>query len=267
MTDSDERPIPASCATWLAAHPEWAPVPEFAKSYEASHRGNGVRSVDRVSGGRRLRGVVLKASPNNDGYPMANMTRDDGAVKRPTIHSCVMLAHAGPRPPGLEIRHLNNDPADSRYCGCGSPECTEGNMAYGTKKEQHADQVAAGTAVVPESFECVYHARCGGRVKNPGRRCEPCRKQIGQFGAMLLDAGMPSLEVAGRFGYTDGKWMAGLAIDHGGYGGARALTDKEYRARLIVEARTQRPTLVQRARILGILRLARRAGLLRGDAA
>lgn len=245
-----------SCEAWLASHPEWAPIPGFANGYEASHRGNGVRSIDRTQGNRQLTGVNLKSRLNPDRYPVINLTGDDGVrVTGMPVHTCVLLAHDGPPPPGQECRHVGRGQQDSRYCGCGDPGCTESGVRYGTKKENHGDQVAAGTAVVPEAFECVNHARCGGMVKNPGRRCLPCVEQVGQFAGQLLNLGMPSQEAGERFGYTDGRWVHGLAVKFGGYEGT------------IAEARAQRPTLVQRARIAAVLRAARRAGALAGDRA
>jgi len=211
--------------------------------YEASHRGR-VRSVDgRMVGGRKLRGVVLKEQADDEGYRWVNVTGDDGKRYRIPVHRAVLLAHAGAPEPGQETLHAFG-PADNRW-----PEA----IRWGTKPENHADQVAAGTAVVPESFECVT-AGCGGRVKNPGRRCLGCVKQVGQLAAQLLAAGMPSMEVAERFGYTGDRWVFDLAVQHGAYAGDRAA------------ARTQKPSLVQRVQILGILRLARRSGQLRGDA-
>jgi hypothetical protein len=229
-TDSDERP-------------EWVSWPGFSL-YEASHRGH-VRSVDgRVVNGRRLRGVVLKPGPDDEGYLWVNVTGDDGKRHRIPVHRAVLLAHAGAPEPGQETLHKFG-PADNRF-----PEA----IGWGTHKENHDDQVAAGTAVVPESFECVT-AGCDGRTRNPGRRCLGCVTRVGQLAAQLLNAGMPSQEVAERFGYTGDRWVYDLAVAHGGFAGDRAA------------ARTQRPSLVQRVQILGILRLARRSGQLRDDAA
>lgn len=256
MTESDE--IPASCAAWLASHPEWAPIPGFANGYEASHRGNGVRSIDRKQGNRQLRGVNLKSRLNPDRYPVINLTGDDGRrVPGMPVHTCVLLAHDGPPPPGMECRHVGRGQQDSRYCGCGDPGCTQSGLRYGSKKENHADQVAAGTAVVPEAFECVNYdyARCGGMVRTAGRRCFPCLEATGRYAARLLDLRTSSQDAGEHFGYTDGRWVVGLAMKFGGYQGTLA------------DARAQRPTLVQRVRIAGVLREARRAGVLAGDRA
>lgn len=230
MTDSDERP-------------EWVSWPGFSM-YEASHRGR-VRSVDgRVVNGRRLRGVVLKASTDDEGYQWVNVTDDEGKRRRIPVHRAVLLAHAGPPEPGQETLHAHG-PADNRY-----PEA----IRWGSKPENHADQVAAGTAVVPESFPCVNFIRCGGKVKNPGRRCLPCVEQVGRDAGQLLNAGMGLADVAERFGYSDGRWVHGLAVRYGGYEGD------------IAAARAQRPSLMQRARLLGLVRLQARASRPAGHA-
>jgi hypothetical protein len=50
---------------------------------------------------------------------------------------------------------------------------------------------------------------------------------------------MPSPKVAARFGYTDDRWVIGLARKFGGWEGTNA------------EARAQRPTLRQRMQLAG----------------
>jgi hypothetical protein len=258
MTDSDSRTVPywsgktAGEITEAArARPEgWARVPGYG-SYEWSDQGS-VRSVDREVGGRRLRGRILKTRVNNSGYVIVNVRTDAGAPVTVAVAPMVLLAHhpafrgRSRFPEGLETRHGPAGPLCNAY-----PE----NLWPGTKGENHADQVAAGTAVVPESFECVNFARCGGRVKNPGRRCLPCVEQTGRDAGQLLNAGMGLADVAERFGYSDGRWVHGLAAKFGGYAGT------------ITEARAQRPTLAQRARLVGLVRLQRRAaGRPRSDA-
>ncbi len=51
------------------------------------------------------------------------------------IHTLVAEAFAGPRPAGMECRHLNGNPIDNR------PE----NLAWGTRKENVQDMVRHGT--------------------------------------------------------------------------------------------------------------------------
>jgi hypothetical protein len=243
MTDSDERP-----ETWRPV----APMDGCTFSgYEVSDKCS-FRSVDRTIGGRSYKGQPLRTSPHEDGYRLIKLRCDDLSPghKAKRVHGfhapAVMLTTFDrPRPAGMEVCHSSQGPAFNWW-----PE----GVRWGTKPENHADQVAAGTAVVPEAFECVTPG-CGGKTKNPGRRCrERCVPQVGQLAAQLLNAGMPSMEVAERFGYTGDRWVFDLAVQHGGYAGERAA------------ARTQRPSMIQRVQILGILRLARRSGQLRGDA-
>jgi hypothetical protein len=77
-----------------------------------------------------------KARPDSDGYLRVSLLSGKRVATR-SIHSLVALAFHGPRPDGLQIRHMNNDKSDNR----------PGNLAYGTGKENAADRRRFGTHV------------------------------------------------------------------------------------------------------------------------
>jgi hypothetical protein len=68
------------------------------------------------------------------GYVRVRMMRDGKQFYR-TVHSLVLLAHVGPRPEGLVIRHLNGIKTDNRLA----------NLSYSTQKENIADKESHGT--------------------------------------------------------------------------------------------------------------------------
>lgn len=218
MTVSDHHTeVNPACTSWLATHPEWASIPG-ARHYEASHRGNGIRSTDRTVRGRQLKGRTLSASVSGTSeYPKTRITRDDGTPTTGSVHVFVLLAHAGPCPDGMETLHGQGGPLDSRYCGCGTPECTEGNLGYGTHERNVAETIAAGNARRPATHPCINHVRCGGLVVNPGRRCLPCAMQVGERAGALLGDGMSLAAVTRQLGYKSDTWVHTLATRHGGY--------------------------------------------------
>jgi hypothetical protein len=212
-TDSDQRrQAPAACAAWLAAHPEWAPLPGFSR-YEVSHRGGGIR---RRGGGRQ----PLKVSVGTHGYPEAQPYNDAAKQEKRTMHSLVLLGHAGAPPEGMETLHGPRGPLDYRYCGCGSPDCTEGNLRYGTHEMNVGETIAAGRAVRPATHPCINHERCGGMVVNPGRRCLPCAQEVGRQAAAMRDAGIDLPTATRKLGYKSTSWVLGLSVRHGTDDGA-----------------------------------------------
>lgn len=107
---------------------EWRRVGDTL--YDVSDWGR-VRSWHRGSKPR-----ILKAGMNPvNGYPTVSLTWDGMKTSR-TVHSLVALEFIGPRPEGMEVRHLNGDPSDCRLA----------NLTYGTPKENQADRVIHGTS-------------------------------------------------------------------------------------------------------------------------
>jgi hypothetical protein len=176
---------------------------------------------------RRIGGKPLATTVNNHGgYLMVKPYDDDGNRQTKTVHSLVLLGHAGPCPPGLESRHLDDDPLNNRWAPGATREdviAAGGNLMYGSKPQNTADKAANGRpAVAPKVHECVNHARCGGMVANAGSRCLPCVTEVGRRAAELLNAGMSLEAVTRRLEYRNPEWVLKLARNHGGYTGTAA---------------------------------------------
>ena len=190
-TDSDER-----TETWKPV----APMDVHVQRLEASDKSRG-RSIDHMSGNRQLREKVLATRRHDDGYRLITFRCDfpTGAQARSHVHvhKVVLYTFAGEPEAGQEACHSERGPASTGAEG----------VRWDTKAENHADMAAASTSVVPSSFPCRNHVRCGGTVKNERRRCLKCVTEVGRDAAALLNAGMSLAYVAKRFGYTSTDWV------------------------------------------------------------
>lgn len=83
-------------------------------------------------------GRWLKPHRNEKGYPVLQLY-DRGRCRGTYVHQLVAAAFLGPKPVGMETRHLNGDKQDNR------PE----NLRYGTPRENRRDAFEHGTAVCP----------------------------------------------------------------------------------------------------------------------
>ena len=196
MTDSDIRTA------------EWKTIPGFS-AYEASHRGK-MRSVDRTGrDGRFRKGAEMKTRIGSSGYPQVNLVRDDGAVRTVAVHVAVLLAHAGPCPPGMEASHANDDPLDNRW-----PE----NLAWETKPQNERRKFENGRPRPVPPRQAKRCVRCGEEFAGNGRRCHPCVVEIGKLGAGMLRAGVKLKTAAAQLGYPSAEGLHTLAVKYGGYG-------------------------------------------------
>lgn len=123
-----------SLQEWLAADPdrcaEWRPIPGF-DGYEISDLGR-VRSWRPCTRSKSLP-YVLNPGIGDAGYPVVTL---QGPTKKALrrVHRLVGEAFLGPRPAGMETRHLNGDKLDNRVA----------NLRYGTKGENAQDAVRHG---------------------------------------------------------------------------------------------------------------------------
>lgn len=113
----------------------WLPVVGYEGLYSVSDTGF-VRSEKRVvvrSNGYPfpVRERVMKGSPDFYGYMMIKLP---GRGTRP-IHKIVMETFVGPCPTGMEVRHLDGDPANNKLS----------NLSYGTHTDNMYDAIKHGT--------------------------------------------------------------------------------------------------------------------------
>lgn len=119
-----------------ALRERWRPVPDW-KDYEVSTLGR-VRSwKTRTSA---TPGAILRWLRGPQGYWQVNL-HEDGVRATKQVHKLVALAFLGPRPEGMQIRHLDGNPQNPKLS----------NLAYGTCAENCADARVHGTYVHGES--------------------------------------------------------------------------------------------------------------------
>lgn len=117
---------------------EWRPVVGYEGLYEVSDRGR-VRSFPRQGTG----GGLVSQRLNNRGYPIVSMTRPGHWATR-TVHRLVTEAFIGPRPGGMEVRHLDGNRANAQLS----------NLSYGTRSENNLDAVGHGTHFQAAKTHC-----------------------------------------------------------------------------------------------------------------
>lgn len=118
---------------------QWREIPGYEGAYEVSDDGR-VRSIERYrrvgKGEGYLRLYPSQArSLHTDkaGYPRVTL-KVNGVARNHLVHHLVLEAFVGPRPPGMECRHLNGNPADDRL----------ENLQWGTSSENSFDTVRHG---------------------------------------------------------------------------------------------------------------------------
>jgi len=109
----------------------WLPIPGYEGRYDVSDLGR-VRSWLPWRGEPVPR--IRKALVNDNGHLAVSLS-NDGCQVTAKVHQLVMLAFVGPRPDGLETRHLDGNSVNSRL----------DNLTYGTHSENSMDRVSHGT--------------------------------------------------------------------------------------------------------------------------
>lgn len=108
----------------------WQDIPSYGGVYQVSGLGNV----------RRANGRLLRPRLDADGYPKITLGKK-GSRRSYRVHTLVLNAFVGPRPDGMECRHLNGDRTDARL----------ENLCWGTSVENKADMARHGTVLRGQS--------------------------------------------------------------------------------------------------------------------
>jgi hypothetical protein len=149
----------------------------------------------------------MELKRNNSGYLAVNVVNDDGVKETVLVHRMILRAHDGEFGPGEESLHGPGGQLDNRF-----PE----NLTKGTHAVNVAQRVAANPAQPKPPTPCINHDRCGGYVVRGGRRCHPCRVELGRAAAVLFAGGSDPEQVAQalNYGSANGAWR--VAVQLGG---------------------------------------------------
>lgn len=148
----------------------WKDIPGWEGFYQVSDQGR-IRSVDRTIPHARYgtvnrKGKVMSPGSNPKGYKIVGLRRN-GKAKGASVHTLVLQAFVGPRPPGYEACHNNGDLADNRL----------ENLRWDTSSENKIDIQRHGRNFnLNREFCRRGHPYEGGNLKVRGesRRCKAC---------------------------------------------------------------------------------------------
>lgn len=142
----------------------WLPIQGWP-GYFISDLGRVKSQRPRWGGDRTPR--FLSPGYGGGGYATVVLTSDVRPNRTHNVHSLVAEAFIGPRPDGLEVRHLDGDPAN----------CQLSNLRHGTPSENAYDRVRHGTHGMARKTHCINgHPFAGSNlVSTPRqRRCRTC---------------------------------------------------------------------------------------------
>lgn len=148
----------------VAGKESWRAIPG-KYPFEASTEG-------RIRNG--VTGHVKSQSEQQDGRLQVGLWLN-GRTTPYRVHRLVALAFHGPRPDGLETRHLNGDDHDNRPA----------NLKYGTHAENEQDKLRHGTHNHARKTHCVHGHPfdAGNTYISPGSGQRVCRACSARFKA------------------------------------------------------------------------------------
>jgi len=112
---------------------EWRPVVGYERYYEVSSLGLVRRSCDGIRRGIKA-GYIMKPKPTGGNYPFVGLYHREKKTTHSTlVHNIVTSAFLGPKPPGIQVNHLDGNKWNSRL----------DNLEYVTASENqcHANRI------------------------------------------------------------------------------------------------------------------------------
>jgi hypothetical protein len=119
---------------------EWRPVVGHEMNYQVSSDGQ-VRSRRR----KGARGGLLNPMRAHSGHLFVSLHKNNVRTGR-SVHQIVAVAFIGPRPNGMEVRHLDGNPTNNRIS----------NICYGSRSENQFDKVRHGAHHNANKTHCPY---------------------------------------------------------------------------------------------------------------
>lgn len=116
----------------------------------------------------------LRPGMKQDGHLQVSLRGRDGKARSLLVHRLVIETFVGPKPEGMECRHLNGISTDNRL----------ENLQWGTHKQNGADSVAHGTIPIGE---------CNGKAKLSNT-------QVKEIKQMLSERKLTQVKIASLFG-------------------------------------------------------------------
>ncbi|ALJ19573.1 NUMOD4 motif-containing HNH endonuclease [Microbacterium sp. No. 7] len=155
---------------------EWRPVRGFEGRYEVSSVGR-IRSLPRVVTRRdgvtsKVNGGIRRPSVKKSGYLKVSLWRDNSEFTA-HVHSLVLEAFVGPRPPGLVACHGDGNPANNRV----------ENLRWDTPSENNFDRGRHGTdhkrnrTHCPRGHGLIWPNLVNGKVLRGHRNCKACSRE------------------------------------------------------------------------------------------
>jgi NUMOD4 motif len=213
----------------------WKPIPD-GPGYEASWDGH-FRSVDRVTpSGRRMKGQPIATTTSNRGYVLVKYRNARGERVTKTAHTVILETFDKPCPPGMEARHLDDDPRRNVW----RPGDTEdesrargGNLCWGTKQQNREDRKRNTPPAAPPPRPERACVRCGAPFRGNGRRCHPCVVAVGRDAAQRLSRGETLAQAMKALDYPSAEGLHLLAVRYGGYGARRSWWSRSVKPKVV----------------------------------
>lgn len=141
---------------------QWRPIDGFP-DYQISNHG-------RVQSLKTGRPHLMKLSPNHRGYLMVSLSHGTRRMTR-TVHLLVAYHFLGPRPEGMECRHVDGDKTHNSV----------DNLDWGTQSQNTLDQVAHGVHNMASKTHCPqnhpYDEENTRHLRDGSRECRRCRTE------------------------------------------------------------------------------------------
>lgn len=147
----------------------WKDIKGYEGLYQVSDLGN-FRSVDRISHGRRLKGLNRKVTVNKrTGYCYASLCKD-GIVKNCLVHRLVAEAFIDNPENKATVNHINENKQDNRAVNLEWMSLNE-NLHYGSHFEN-----AKKNRIIPYGKDHPFYGKLGNQAAtHKGRVIATCK--------------------------------------------------------------------------------------------